>query len=235
MIQSTQTGASAASAASRTALGKDEFMTLLVTQLRHQNPLNPLEPQEFAAQLASFTSVEQLTQLNDGLSLQTQSIELGTMMTKATFSAALVGRRILATGNQVAIPESGAGRIIVEVGGAGGNATLRIRDSSGALVATRDLGAVDTGRQTIALPSDLPAGTYTYEIEVKGEDGLAQAVQTYSEGTVEGVAFRDGMILLRIDDAEISLEDVVEIGPAAPGGSTDAVSSLFLTEGDWSR
>ena len=48
-------------------LGKDEFLQLLVAQLRHQDPLSPMEGAEFAAQLAQFSSVEQLVSANDTL------------------------------------------------------------------------------------------------------------------------------------------------------------------------
>ena len=49
------------------ALGKDEFMKLLVAQMKNQDPLNPMDGQEMAAQLAQFSSVEQLQNANDTL------------------------------------------------------------------------------------------------------------------------------------------------------------------------
>jgi flagellar basal-body rod modification protein FlgD len=208
------TSSAAAGASNRTTMGKNEFMKLLLTQLQYQNPLNPLEPQEFAAQLAAFSNVEQLSQLNTQLTAQTQSIELSTIMTKAAFSSSLVGRSVVASGDKVSIPDSGQGAIRVEVGQGGGSATLELRDSTGRVVARRDLGVIEGGKQTLALPGDLPSGTYTYSLEVKTAEGAAVDVATYSVGTVDGVLFRDGQIILEIDGMELSLDDVVEIGPS---------------------
>ncbi len=219
---------STSEASSRTTLGKNEFMQLLLTQLRYQNPLNPLEPQEFAAQLASFSNVEQLSQLNDQLAIQTQSVELATIMTKAAFSSSLVGRSVVATGDKVHVPSSGQAAIRVEVGAGGGTATLNLRDSTGRVVATRDLGVVDGGDQTLTLPADLPAGNYTYSLEVKDAAGASVAVTTYSRGAVAGILFRDGEIILQIDGMEISMDDVVEIGPVNNPTQSLAAAKGFL-------
>jgi flagellar basal-body rod modification protein FlgD len=205
-------------------------MSLLLTQLRYQNPLNPLEPQEFAAQLASFSNVEQLSQLNAQLATQTQSVELSTIMTKAAFSSSLVGRNVVASGDKVTIPESGHGSIRIEVGTGGGTATLQLKDSSGRVVAQRDLGTVEGGKQTLSLPSDLPSGTYTYSLEVKSAEGTAVNVATYSMGTVDGVLFRDGQIILEIDGMEISLDDVVEIGPSGEASNPLTSAKRLLTK-----
>src|SRR5690625_8037480 len=53
--------------ASNSEMGKEEFLRLLVTQLSNQDPLNPMDGQEFAAQLAQFTSVEQLLNIQQTL------------------------------------------------------------------------------------------------------------------------------------------------------------------------
>lgn len=56
-------------------LGQDDFFKLLITQLRYQNPLEPLEDQEFIAQLATFSSLEQVTNLNKQFEQMTASME----------------------------------------------------------------------------------------------------------------------------------------------------------------
>ena len=61
-------GASTALAAKETELGRDAFLSLLVTQLQHQNPLEPQADGEFLAQLAQFSSLEQLQDIRDDMS-----------------------------------------------------------------------------------------------------------------------------------------------------------------------
>ncbi len=196
----------------RATLGKDEFLRLLVTQLRHQDPLSPLQPHEFAAQLAQFASVEQLTQLNEGLTAQLEAAQLDALIGKTALGAALLGRAVVAAGDQVEIPATGSGQIRVEIAGPG-QATFKLLDQSGAVVATRDLGAVPAGRQTLTLPADLPPGTYRYELTVAAADGSAVDVTAYTAGTVTGVFFQDGQIVLRLGGMEVPLEALAEIEP----------------------
>jgi flagellar basal-body rod modification protein FlgD len=212
------TGTSGTTDTSRTTLGKDEFLTLLVTQLRNQDPMSPLQPQEFAAQLAQFSAVEQLTQVNDTLTAQGGDIRAATVLSKTAFSAALMGRTVTAQGDQVTIPDSGSASIHLDVGTGGGNATLKIVDDSGSVVATRDLGHIEGGKQTIDLPDDLPKGTYHYEVKIEDNAGKRVSVTTYTTGVVTGISFENGDIILRIGDMKVSLDSVAEVAGGTSNG-----------------
>jgi flagellar basal-body rod modification protein FlgD len=196
------------------AIGKDEFLQLLVTQLRNQDPMSPLQPHEFAAQLAQFTSVEQLTQLNDAIGIQTQALNMVTLMNKTTLGASLIVREITAGGNHVVVPSSGQASVRIDVGGSGGNATLKVLDSSGHVVATRALGPLKSGRQDVDLPSDVPPGTYTYSVDVVDASGGKVPVTTFTRGVVDAVQFDSNGIVLRIGSIEVSLESLDEIEPS---------------------
>ncbi|MCB9916260.1 MAG: flagellar biosynthesis protein FlgD [Planctomycetes bacterium] len=76
------------------SLGKDAFMSLLVAQLQNQDPTNPQSNEDFIAQLAQFSSLEQMTQLNDaflGLAVLQQS---NALMSQLTDSSSLIGQTV---------------------------------------------------------------------------------------------------------------------------------------------
>ena len=206
-------GGTTSSTAPKKTLDKDAFMTLLVTQLRNQDPMNPSDSSQLAAQLAQFTSVEQLTQLNDTMSSQELSFQEATLLNKTALSSSLIGRCVVAEGDQVTVPATGSAKIRIEVGTGGGQATLRLLDSSGNVVATRDLGTVAGGRQTLTLPSDLPAGDYHYAVDVTGSKDTKVAVTTFTMGTVDGVTFKNGGIVLRMGEVEVAMDNLAEIEP----------------------
>jgi len=210
--------ATSTSTGTRTAkqtLDKDAFLTLLVTQLKNQDPMNPSDASEMAAQLAQFTSVEQLTQLNDAVAMQELSLREATLLSKTSLSASLIGRNVVVEGNEVNVPASGSAQVRVEVGAGGGTATLRLLDANGHEVATRDLGAVPGGRQTLTLPADLPAGTYHYEVTVTGAKDAKVPVVSFTMGIVDGINFKNGQIVLRIGSFEVPMDDLAEIEPVS--------------------
>jgi flagellar basal-body rod modification protein FlgD len=93
-IQSNSSAANTAIAPAADAMGKDAFMKLLVTQLQNQDPTAPADSSQYIAQLAQFSSLEQMEELNDnivGLAVLQQN---NALMSQLTQSSALIGQQV---------------------------------------------------------------------------------------------------------------------------------------------
>lgn len=196
-------------------LGKDEFLQLLVAQLKSQDPLNPSKPEEFAAQLAQFSSVEQLININDTLGVQADSNAVMADALNNSSAMSAIGRDVLAVGDRVQLGPDGTGTVTIGVGAGGGDATLTLTDADGNTVATLDLGSIGSGRQTVSLQdfeavNGLPPGTYRYEVQVAGPEGAVE-VETFSSLRVDGVRYTPNGPVLLAGDVEIPLSNVVEL------------------------
>lgn len=224
-------GGIGAPATRSTQLDRDAFLRLLVTQLRHQDPTRPLDAHEFAAQLAQFSSVEQLAQLNDVMASQVRASELASLLSQTSFASALVGRHVTVAGDQVVVPPGGEAAVRVDVGEGGGVARLRLFDEQGREVAARDLGTLEGGRHTLALPADLPSGTWRYAVEVTGPGGDSVPVVTYTSGVVSAIEFRGGGVLLRIGTLEVSLADLAEVSASPPAATPSGPPVGFVPAG----
>lgn len=196
----------------RQEMGRDQFLSLLVTQLRHQDPLNPLAPDAFAAQLAQFSSVEQLTQLNKAFDAQQADSIARTLLDKTNLGASLIGRHVVAEGNQLVV-SGGSTSFQAEIASPGGRGTLTLYDKAGNVVATRDLGTLRGGLQTVNPPGGLPSGVHHYSVQVEDPNGENVAVRTYTQGVVDGVSFEGGQVLLRIGSIRVPLDRLSEITP----------------------
>jgi flagellar basal-body rod modification protein FlgD len=206
-------------------IDKNAFLKLLVTQLEHQDPMNPSSPEEFSAQLAQFSSLEQLTNLNNLLTAQATSNAQNTLASTTSLGASLVGRDVLSLGNAVAVDDAGHAAVSVDVGGSGGAASLTILDSAGNTVASKSLGNIGGGRQHLSADlSDLPAGTYSYQVTVADASGTSEPVTTYSGGTVDAVSFDNGSIVLHAGGLSLTLDQLAEIGGLPAGAATAAAS-----------
>lgn len=196
-------------------LGKQEFLHLLVTQLRYQDPMDPVKGQDMAAQLAQFSSVEQLVELNKSIVSQADSAAAMLQAANSNVALGTIGREVFALGDQVEVPAGGAddASVTFAVDGNGGRATLKLLDKDGAVVSTSPLGVVGGGRQTINLGdvgADVPPGLYRYRVEV-ADGETAVDVEQYVKGVVNGVTYGSSGAVLTAGKITIPIGQVISV------------------------
>jgi len=203
-------------------LGKDQFLSMLVAQLRNQDPMSPMQGTEFAAQLAQFSSLEQLIQL--GQKMDAQTTAQATSQTKVeqaaqtTLGASMLGRGVLVDGSQLTVGADGAAAVTADLAGAASQVTVRVLDSQHAEVARQSFSPVASGRQTLTIGGALPPGSYTYEVSATNSAGGSVAVHPYTSATVDGMSVDDkGQILLRVGGSLLPMSKIVEFRAATPG------------------
>lgn len=195
------------------ALGRDDFLNLLVTQLQYQDPLNPMDSTDFTAQLAQFSSLEQLSNMSDQLKLLTDS----QAALRNSQAVAYIGETVLCEGNGTRIVDGTAEPLQVALEAPAAAVFVSIYDGTGALRATYNADPMGAGRGSIAWPgtdmdnNPLPDASYRFEVAAVDGAGNQVAVSPRSMGRVSGVAFEDGEAMLVVNGQSVRLEDVVEV------------------------
>ena len=205
-------------------LGKDDFLMLLVEQLKNQDPLNPMESTEFTAQLAQFSSLEQLTNMNESL----QYSQLYQSSINNAQAVGFIGKTIKASGDSINVKDGMSGQIQFDLAGNAETVNIHIYDSSDNLVKTINCGALNDGEQSMAWDGThdngetVPDGTYTFVVSAADAGGETIEASTYITAEVTGVTFKDGNAYLLAGDIEISMSDVIEVTENNDPESEDA-------------
>lgn len=171
----------------KNAMGKEDFMKLLMTQLQNQDPLKPMEHQEFAAQLAQFGSLEQLTNIQKGIEGVHSGIGEGAKLS----ALSLIGKKVQAIGNQLDLLEGQ--EVSMKYGTKEGVMPIKaaIYTEGGKLVREIDIARAE-GTEVKWDGKDqegrsLPSGKYTFRVQGVDKSGQAQELGTELSGRVTGV------------------------------------------------
>jgi flagellar basal-body rod modification protein FlgD len=197
----------------KSVMGKDDFLQLLVTQLQNQDPLNPADATEFTAQLATFSSLEQLQNINTALE------DVSTSQTVLTNSQAVdyIGKQIQAIGDQVYMKDGQADSIEFDVADNAAGVYVKIYSQYGEYVQDLELGPMTAGKHSVQWDGmdhkgqTASDGTYQYEAAAVDADGNSIAVTSFTKGTVSGVYYKNGIAYLVTADQEVPLGSVVQV------------------------
>jgi len=210
---------------SKSTLGKDDFLKLMISQLKNQDPLNPMDGTQYAAQLAQFSSLEQLTNLNDNV---TQSMATNSLLTQSvnnTMMATLIGKNVKLEGNNLILNGQKNITLGYNLPVEAKNAQLKIYNDKGALVKIMDIDSSKVGDNKLIWDltdnsgNKLTNGNYTFSVEATNMSGEAMTLSLFKYGMIDGVKFTSdrGTVIL-VNGAQYSISDISEVLNANSNG-----------------
>jgi flagellar basal-body rod modification protein FlgD len=159
---------------------KQEFMTLLVTQLQNQDPLNPMDNQEFAVQLAQFSSLEQLTSINQKIG------ELGGSDNVSSL-ASYLGHEVVTNSTAAHVVGHNGGSVYFNLESDAADLKINLLDSDGQVRETVNVGPLSAGEHSLQLNNLVTEkGDFTISVEGRGVLGEELKPAGYAAGIVSG-------------------------------------------------
>jgi flagellar basal-body rod modification protein FlgD len=189
----------------------NRFLNLLITQLQNQDPLDPLDANEFTSQLVQFASVEQQIHQNANL----EKLVAGQQNTQVAAMVSYLGTTIEAVGDTVAL-ENGKAMMTYGLGENARETTIAVKNASGQVVAVAT-GETTSGRHTFEWDgrdsegTPLADGPYTVEVSAQRSDGSLLDVSTTIFGRVTGASIEDNGVVLSVGAVNVPMESILRV------------------------
>ena len=181
------------------ALGKTAFLELMIAQIKNQDPLEPAKNEAFIAQLAQFSSLEGIQNLNESMDGLVGSLRAGMTMD----AAALVGRNVLAPSNQSLLNSNGGVSGTINIDEATTDLKLEVRDSAGVVVKRFELGPQTESELRFdwdgTTEAGLPASQGIYRLSAYTEiDGARSEYEISLPQQVVSVSIEEGGLIANL-------------------------------------
>lgn len=194
-------------------VSEDRFLKLLTTQLKNQDPLNPMDNAEMTSQLAQISTVTGIEKLNTTL----EKLMSNSSDTQAVEAAMMLGRQVLVAGDSMTLPQDGQAVGGIEFPQAVDNASIAVRDANGLLVRTIPLGPQDSGLVDFVWDGktdageQAAAGTYRFTVSAK-QGGDAVEATTLALAEVTGVLRSGSEVKLELGQfGNFAMADIKQI------------------------
>ena len=197
-----------ASSTSSQQVSKDQFLQLLVTQLKNQDPMNPMDSQQFAVNLAQFSQLEQLVSINN---------KIGNSSTDSSSLAGYLGQEVSLNKQTVSVGGGNGGLLQVNVPNDVDSLSVQLTDAQGRVQDTQQFNNVKKGQQTLSLGSvKAPDGEYSFTVTATSGSQTSQLAANPA-GIVSGFVPGANPQLV-VNGSEVALSDIkqVSIAPSAP-------------------
>ena len=196
-------------------LGQSQFLDLMIAQLQHQDPLNPMESGEFLGQLAQFGTVNGITELQSSFGDLAASLQ----SSQAIQASTLVGRNVLVPGNIVSVTDGQPVKAAVELNSTADDLIVQVLDPAGQIVRQLNYGPQGSGVFNFAWDglngSGNPVTPGKYVIRAVGRIGNEEVAQfTLVQAKVDSVTLakgRQGTLLNLENIGVVSINDIVEV------------------------
>lgn len=199
----------------RDNLGQEDFLTLMITQFKNQDPFEPMDNGEFLGQLAQFSTVNGIDSLNEGFSGLSGAMQDN----QALQAASLVGHRVLAVTDIAHLEDSGSVSGAIELTSSASNVQIDITDVSGQLVQRLDLGQQPPGLVNFTWDGNAADGSRAleghYQVSARVMRGAdTESAPTVIESRIESVTlgqYGEGMALNLAGGVAMPLGQVYQI------------------------
>lgn len=212
-IQQNGTATSTSSSSTQTdSLDKDAFLKIFLAQMQNQDPLNPMDGTEFTSQLAQFSSLEQLYNVNTNL----QSLQTSTGDSTRYQAMDFCGKEITAKGDQLTLGQDGSAQGQFQLQSQA-ECTVQVTDSTGNVIRTIPLGVLAAGQRTFSWDgldssgNKVASGTYSFSVNAIDGTGSPVLCDTMVTGKVTRVNLEGESPILYVGDIPINLSDVLDI------------------------
>lgn len=191
-------------------MGKDEFLKLLTFQLKNQDPMNPMEQDKFTAELAQFSQLEQLTNLNKKFDDVNKNAEIKDKF----YASSFIGKQVITAGQSIEVESNKDTPIYFNLDKAAKNVVVRVFDEKGSMVGEVKSENLAQGSQMIKWNGnatdgyEVKPGKYAVQVYAWDENQTRIPVETNAVGLVESVNFADGQPVLVVNGKNVSLRDV---------------------------
>ncbi|QPJ65119.1 MAG: flagellar hook assembly protein FlgD [Candidatus Nitrohelix vancouverensis] len=194
-------------------MGKTDFLQLLIAQLSAQDPLNPLEGQEFTAQLAQFSSLEQMSNVNKNLE-EIQDFNVA-LYNSSLFN--LIGKSVNAPGNSFDHTAGAPENLSYSLGSSADTVKIDIFDHTGLKVDSITLNNQNAGLQSVGWDGTdsegqpLPNGTYTFNISAEDLGGNFVSAELFTSGKVTDVIFEGKQSFAVVNGEKLLVDEITKV------------------------
>jgi flagellar basal-body rod modification protein FlgD len=199
-------------ASAQEPLGKEAFLELLVAQLSAQDPLNPMDSREFTAQLAQFSALEQMTNVNSTL----EELVAAQQAMGNSSMISLIGKLVDIPGNSIDHTQGETTNLTYSLVSEASTTKIEIFDAAGNLVNTFNGPGAEGNNLTIwngldSKGNPVGSGFYTFKIQATDSAGKPVTAETFTTGLVTDVLFEGGEAFAVVNGQKLPAAEITRV------------------------